>query len=167
VALADYSARIAADGAHLLATLPAPQTVRGPLGKATALLANVVAEAEHTGRATMIAGRHDAIAFLQASVDDGVDWAEARVVPRIVDDLVPHLINEVLPRIIDGAMPAIRERVLPAVIDDLAADPKIRDMVVEQSRGVIGEATDNLREGTASADDRVEILARRLLRREP
>jgi hypothetical protein len=38
--------------------------------------------------------------------------------------------------------------------------------VVEQSRGVLGEAAENLREGTAYADDRVEALAHRLLRRD-
>ena len=167
VALADHSARIAVDGAHLVSTLPAPRVVRAPLERATARVAHIVADAEHTGRATMRVGRADAIAFLQSTIDDGIDWAELRVVPRIVDDLVPHLIDEVLPRIIDGAMPAIREQVLPTIIDDLATDPRIRDMVVEQSRGVLGEATENIREGTASADDRVESLARRLLHRSP
>jgi hypothetical protein len=167
VALADYSAHLAADGAHLVSTIPAPRVVRAPLERATAQLAHLVADAERAGRATLRAGRADAVAVLQNSIDDGIDWAEVRVVPRIIDDLVPHLIDEVMPRVIDGAMPAIREQVLPTIIDDLASDPRLRDMVVEQSRGVLGEAAENLREGTASADDRVESIARRLLHRAP
>jgi hypothetical protein len=167
VALADYSARVAADGAQRMAALPAPRPVRVPLERARDRVAHAVAAAEHTGRTTLGAGRADALAFLQHSVEDGIDWAEVRVVPRIVDDLVPHLVADVVPRIIDGAMPAIRDRVLPEVIDSLATDPRVRDMVVEQSRGVLDEATENLREGTAYADDRVESIARRLLHRPP
>jgi hypothetical protein len=166
-AIADYSARMAAEGAERLAALPAPRTVRDPLRRAKERLSDLVSDAERAGRATIWAGREDAMAFLRGSLDEGIDWAEVRVVPRIVDGLVPHLVSEVVPRLIDGALPAIRERVLPAVIDDLTADPRVRDMVVEQSRGVLGEATENLREGTAHADDRVESIARRLLHRAP
>jgi hypothetical protein len=142
-------------------SVPLPHPIRG----VRAAVARLFAEAERTGRQILVEGREDAVTFLQTSVDDGIAWADRQVVPRIVDDLVPHLIDQVIPQVIDGAMPAIRERVLPAVIDDLSTDPKIREMVVEQSRGVLGGATEQLRTGTAEADDRIEAFARRLLRR--
>lgn len=155
---AGETARLAADSRR---AMPMPHPIRGVRLR----VAKLFAEAERTGRQILVDGRADAVAFLQTSVDDGIAWADRQVVPRIVDDLVPHLIDQVIPQVIDGAMPAIRERVLPAVIDDLSSDPKIREMVVEQSRGVLGEATEQLRTGTAEADDKVEAFARKLLRR--
>jgi hypothetical protein len=124
-------------------------------------------EAEQAGRSTVASSRAGAVLFLRAAVDDGVSWAQVRVVPKIVDGLVPHLVAEVVPRIIEGAMPEIRGRVLPIVIDDLTGDPRVRDFVVEQSRGAIGEATNRMRAGTATADDRVEAAFRRFVGRKP
>jgi hypothetical protein len=99
---------------------------------------------------------------LWASVDDGMAWTVAHVVPKIVDDMMPYLVDQVMPRIIEGAMPQIRTQVLPVVMDDLAHDPRIRDMVLEQSRGAAGEAARQVRATTADADDRVEATYRRV-----
>jgi hypothetical protein len=52
--------------------------------------------------------------------------------------------------------------VLPVVIDDLTSDPRVRNLVVEQSRGVLGDAAAQVRTGTAEADDRVEAAVRRI-----
>ncbi len=40
--------------------------------------------------------------------------------------------------------------------------PELRDLIMEQSRTVIGDAADQLRTSTASADDRVESAFRRM-----
>jgi hypothetical protein len=84
------------------------------------------------------------------------------VVPRVVDGLVPHLVAEVVPRIIDGVLPEIRARVLPAVVQDLTDDPRIRELVVQEGRSVLGDAAEHVRTGTAAADDRVETAYRRV-----
>jgi hypothetical protein len=128
------------------------------------MLRRVAGEARKRGETAVAAGRADASAFLQANVADGIAWAQARAVPQIVDGLVPHLVDKVVPRLIDGAMPEIRSRVLPIVIEDLTKDPRVRDLVVEQGRGVVGEAAQQLRTTTATADDRVESAFRRLVR---
>jgi hypothetical protein len=109
-------------------------------------------------------GRSDASAFIQTNVADAIGWAQAKAVPQIVDGLVPHLVDEVVPRLIEGAMPEIRNRVLPIVIEDLTSDPQVRELVVEQGRGVVGEAAQQLRASTASADERLESAFRRLVR---
>ncbi len=83
----------------------------------------MAADARMRGQITVAAGRADARAFVQSTVDDGIGWAQAEAVPRIVDGLVPQLVDEVVPRIIEGAMPEIRARVLPVVIEDLTNDP--------------------------------------------
>ena len=80
---------------------------------------------------------------------------------------MPHLVHEVMPRLIDGAMPEIRTRVLPVVIEDLTKDPRVRDLVVAQGGGVVGEAAQQLRSTTATADDRSSPAFRRLVRLRP
>ena len=60
-------------------------------------------------------------------------------------------------------MPEIRASVLPAVVDDLTNDPKVRELVTEQSRGAIEDAAHSVRTATAHADDRVENAFRRLV----
>jgi hypothetical protein len=135
----------------------------GVFGRTRARFGRALLEARNAGRATIAAGREDAEAFVRSSVADGMAWAETQAVPRIVDSLVPHLVDTVVPRLIDGVMPEIRETVLPAVIDDLTNDPKVRDLVMEQSRGAIGEAAQQVRSSAASADNRVEAAFRRLI----
>jgi hypothetical protein len=135
----------------------------GLFGRTRARMGQLMLNARDAGRATIAAGREDAETFVRNSVADGISWAETQAVPRIVDSLVPHLVDSVVPRLIDGVMPEIRSKVLPAVVDDLADDPKIRELVMEQSRGVIGDAAEDVRTGAARADDRVEAAFRRLI----
>ena len=140
---------------------------KGSFSRSRDMIGRVVAEARKRGEATLAAGRADASAFVQANVTDGIAWAQAQAVPQIVDGLVPHLVDEVVPRLIDGALPEIRARVLPVVIDDLTNDPRVRDLVLEQGRSAVGEATHSLRSTTATADDRVESAFRRLVHGPP
>jgi hypothetical protein len=139
-----------------------PAAVLQPAVRGRAAVRVRLAETRRHGAATLDSGRAEALAVLQANVDDGIAWAQASVVPRVVDGLVPHLVDEVLPRIIDGILPEIRRRVLPAVIQDLTDDPRIRELIVEQGQSVIGDAAGQLRTGTAAADDRVETSFRQV-----
>jgi hypothetical protein len=138
-------------------------TNSGVFGRTRARVGHLMLEARNAGRATIAAGREDATTFVRNSVADGMSWAETQAVPRIVDSLVPHLVDSVVPRLLDGVMPEIRSTVLPAVVDDLTNDPKVRELVLEQSRGVIDDAAKSVRSATASADDRVEMAFRRLI----
>src|SRR5262245_61448222 len=107
--------------------------LRGPEIDAPASRVNqVMLDARKRGADTIAAGRAEASALVQATVSDGLAWAEAQAVPQIVDDLVPHLVDEVVPRLIDGVMPEVRARVLPIIIEDLTHDPEVRDLVLEQ-----------------------------------
>jgi hypothetical protein len=135
----------------------------GLFGRTRARVGQLMLDARRVGRDTINAGRQDAEAFVRASVADGMAWAEATAVPRIVDSLVPHLVDSVVPRLLDGVMPELRSTVLPAMVDDLTNDPKVRELVMEQSRDLIGEAAQNVRSATASADSRVEMAFRRLI----
>jgi hypothetical protein len=140
--------------------------LRGPEIDAPASRLNqVMLDARKRGAETVAAGRAEASALVQATVSDGLAWAEAQAVPQIVDGLVPHLVDEVVPRLIDGVMPEVRARVLPIIIEDLTHDPEVRDLVLEQGRGVVGDAAKHLRTTTATADDRVESAFRRMVRK--
>jgi hypothetical protein len=145
-----------------LSRLPGVRLVAKPVARGREKMAAATARATVRGRASVAAGRADALVFVRRAVDDGLSWAEGQAVPHIVDALVPHLVAEVVPRIIDGTMPRIRAEVLPVVIGDLTADESVRDLVVTQGRGVIGDTAEQLRSSTAEADDRVESVIRRL-----
>jgi hypothetical protein len=123
---------------------------------------DTVAAAGVRGRDTIIASRSAAMVALRTTVDDGLGWIEKSVVPRVVDDLMPYLINSVVPRLVEGAIPEIRNKIIPVVIDDLTRDPRLQELITEQSRGVLANATDELRETSATADDRIEDSFRRM-----
>jgi hypothetical protein len=159
----DRPGRLASRTATWAARLPGANVPRRSLWRSRERLDRVVAEARDRGAAAVAESRADASAFVQATVSDAIAWAQAQAIPQIVDGLVPHLVDSVVPRIIDGAMPEIRSRVLPVVIDDLTTDPRVRELAVEQGRGVVGEAAEHLRNTSASADDRVETAFRRLV----
>jgi hypothetical protein len=80
------------------------------------------------------------------------------------DTIVPRMIGDMTPRVIDAAMPQIRTRVVPVIIEDLAADERVRALISEQSHGMISDATDELRETSARADDQLESGFKRLFR---
>lgn len=160
----DRPAQFASRTATWAARLPGANVPRRSLWRSRERIDRVVAEARERGAAAVAESRADASAFVQATVNDAIAWAQAQAIPQIVDGLVPHMIDSVVPRIIDGAMPEIRSRVLPVVIDDLTTDPRVRELAVEQGRGVVGEAAEHLRQTSASADDRVESAFHRLVR---
>ncbi len=122
----------------------APQFVRGFLD-----------ETGRKGARTIHIGRHDAAVWLKTSMDDGLAWAERSVIPKVIDDMTPKL------------MSTIRQTILPQVIDDLAKDDRIRSMISEQSQGMVSDATGELRESSAKADDRVESAFRRVFNLTP
>jgi hypothetical protein len=139
------------------------ETVNAPIDRARSAMANAGAR----GRDTIAASREAAARTLRGAMDDSIGWAEANVVPRVIDDLMPYLISSVVPRIIDGAMPQIREKVLPVVIDDMTRDPRVRELISEQGRGMVGDATEELRSTSATADDAVEASFRKLFHLTP
>jgi hypothetical protein len=82
------------------------------------------------------------------------------VAPRVIDGLLPHLESTVMPQLVEAAIPLVRERVIPVVIEDLTDSPLVKELVLEQSRGVASHTADQLRDATAKADDRVEDMVR-------
>lgn len=154
-------ARLAGRGRGWASGLPGVRSLRGPAIRTRDRVERMATEARERGRATVATGRVEALGLVRTTVDDSLAWAQAQAVPRIVDGLVPHLVADVVPRIIDGVLPEIRARVLPIVIEDLANEPRVQNLIAEQSRSAVGDATDQLRASTAAADDRVESAFRR------
>ncbi len=92
---------------------------------------------------------------------------EQEVAPRLVEALMPKIEQEVAPQVIDAVMPKIRAEVVPTILEDIVDDPRVRDLIREQSQGLFLDASEALRENLADGDDIVENLVRRLLRRPP
>jgi hypothetical protein len=116
-----------------------------PLAPARARVGEVMEGARRQGRAVVEAGRADAMTLVR----DGMGWVQRRGMPDLIDALLPYL----------------REEVLPVVVEDLMKDPQLRTLVVEESRDVVSQAADQLRDATAEADDRIEGAFRRFKRR--
>lgn len=139
--------------------------VRRKTGIKTPSLREALHNAGARGAIAMSRSRRDAESALRGVMNSSVEWAEKRVVPKVVDDMMPYVVNTVVPQVIDGAMPQVREKVIPVIIDDLSRDPKVRKLITDQSQSVVGEAANELRETSEAADDRVEAAFNRMMRR--
>jgi len=89
------------------------------------------------------------------------------VAPDLVDSLLPKIEQQVAPRLVDALLPKIRAEVVPVILDDIVDDPRIRDLIREQSQGLFLDALESLRENLADADNLVERIGRRILRQPP
>ncbi|HEU0238676.1 MAG TPA: hypothetical protein VFR11_05270 [Micromonosporaceae bacterium] len=133
--------------------------------RAREMLTIAIDDAERRGRDTIASRRQGASGLVDATIDDALAWAQVKVLPKFIDDLVPHLISDVMPKLIDGALPDIRDRVVPVIIDDLTTDSRVQELILNQSRGVLGQLADQLRTNTVRADERLEAAARRVVAR--
>lgn len=102
---------------------------------------------------------------LGTAVAAPVKWVENKVIPKIIEDMMPYVVGSLMPKMIDEVLPQIRTVVVPVIIDDLTTDTRVRTMITEQSSSVVTAATEELREATAGADDHVEAAFRNVFRR--
>ena len=79
-----------------------------------------------------------------------------QLVPVLLDDLEPYLVEQTVPAVIDGVLPMIRTEVVPALLDDIVDDPRVRDLIREQSQGMVIDAVERVRSTLARGDDVVE-----------
>ena len=89
-------------------------------------------------------------------------YLETELVPAIVDELTPHIVEQTAPRVIAGVMPYVRAEVIPDVMDDFVSDPRVRDLIREQSLGLFWDGLEVLRRGLSHADDIADALVRRI-----
>ncbi|GAA3514343.1 hypothetical protein [Actinocatenispora rupis] len=118
--------------------------------------------ARRAGDTVVRESRADAEKYVADRVGELLGWTGRQVVPVLLDGAVPQLVDDVVPRILDGVLPRVRDRVVPIIIDDLTRDPSVRDLVREQSRGIVSAAAEQVRDATGLADDRIESGLRRL-----
>lgn len=89
------------------------------------------------------------------------------VAPQLVDALMPKIKAEVAPQVVDALMPKIRAEVVPVILDDIVDDPRIRDLIREQSQGLFLDAIESFRGKLADIDSLVERIGRRLVGKRP
>ena len=100
-----------------------------------------------------------------AAANASARWLDREVVRRVAASMTPYLVDELVPTVIEGVLPLIRSRVVPLVVADLAEDEQIREMIAQQSRGMAAWTVGEVRKVSTAADERVELAARRMLRR--
>ena len=59
------------------------------------------------------------------------------------------------------------QQIIDEFINQLAENPELQELVTQQSLGLASEARDEVRERTVTADNIMENLVRRILRRTP
>ena len=91
----------------------------------------------------------------------------AELLPRILSDLEPYLQQELAPDLVDALMPKIQAEVVPAILDEIVDDPRVRNLIREQSQGLFLDAIERLRTVAAKVDDATENFGRRIFRRPP
>lgn len=89
-----------------------------------------------------------------------------QLVPALLADLRPHLVEHTVPAVVSGVLPMIRSDVVPAVLDDIVDDPRVRDLIREQSQGLLIDAVERVRSTLAQGDDVVDGWLR-WIRRSP
>ena len=87
---------------------------------------------------------------------------EADVAPRVLQALMPQIEAEVAPHLVDVLLPKIRAEAVPAILEDIVDDPSVRNLIREQSAGLLLDALESVRENLADADDVAEKVVRRL-----
>ena len=90
--------------------------------------------------------------------------------PLVMDDIAsqPELLMPLVMGIVDEALEPLLKEALPRVIDVLNEDPDaIRSLMRDQSTGIAVEMTETVRFKAADADNRIDSIVRRVLRRRP
>jgi uncharacterized RDD family membrane protein YckC len=100
-------------------------------------------------------------------VDSLMPTIRDQVAPELIDALMPTIENEIAPALVDSLMPKIRREVVPQILDDIVDDPRIRDLIREQSQGLFLDTIEGFRGKLADTDSLVDRIARKLLRRKP
>jgi uncharacterized RDD family membrane protein YckC len=90
-----------------------------------------------------------------------------QVAPDLLDALMPRIETDIAPQLVDALMPKIRREVVPQILDDIVDDPRIRDLIREQSQGLFLDTLEGFRGTLADVDSLVDRVGRRLLRRPP
>jgi uncharacterized RDD family membrane protein YckC len=89
------------------------------------------------------------------------------VAPELIEALMPRIEEQIAPQLVDSLVPKIRTEVVPLILEDIIDDPRVRDLIREQSQGLLLDALESVRENLADADLLVERFGRRLVRQPP
>jgi uncharacterized RDD family membrane protein YckC len=90
-----------------------------------------------------------------------------QVAPDLVDALMPKIRDEMAPQLVESLLPQIRHDIVPQIMDDIVEDPRVRDLIREQSQGLFLDALEGFRSTLAGIDTLIEQIARRLLGKKP
>jgi len=84
--------------------------------------------ATDTVRGLMMRAAHAGEHAIRSAAQVPLDFATTKVIPKVVDDLMPYLTSSVLPRFLDAALPQIEAKLLPRLME--AALPLIEERMM-------------------------------------
>ena len=105
--------------------------------------------------------------LLPRILSDLEPYLQQELAPDLVDALMPKIQAELAPQVVDALMPKIQAEVVPAILDEIVDDPRVRNLIREQSQGLFLDAIERLRTVAAKVDDATENFGRRIFRRPP
>ena len=105
--------------------------------------------------------------LLPRILSDLEPYLQQELAPQVVDALMPKIQAELAPQVVDALMPKIQSEVVPAILDEIVDDPRVRNLIREQSQGLFLDAIERLRTVAAKVDDATENFGRRIFRRPP
>ena len=105
--------------------------------------------------------------LLPRILSDLEPYLQQELAPDLVDALMPKIQAELAPQVVDALMPKIQSEVVPAILDEIVDDPRVRNLIREQSQGLFLDAIERLRTVAAKVDDTTENFGRRIFRRPP
>jgi hypothetical protein len=91
-------------------------------------------------------------------------YLEEALAPALIDAITPRVAEVTAPQVMDALLPKIRAEVVPVLLDDIVDDPRVRDLIRQQSMGLVLDGFETFRRLLAAGDDRVEDVGRRLRR---
>jgi hypothetical protein len=141
------------------------RTVHGQLGALTRRAERGYLDASQRGDQAIDRAVAEAARRLDQAADAAASWADRTIVRRVARSVTPYLVDELVPEVIEGVLPKIRSEVIPIVIEDLAGDEHVREMVAQQSQGMLDWTVAEVRHVCADGDDRVETALHKVLGR--
>ena len=105
--------------------------------------------------------------LLPRILNDLEPYLQQELAPELVDALMPKIQAELAPQVVDALMPKIQAEVVPAILDEIVDDPRLRNLIREQSQGLFLDAIERLRNVVARVDDKAENFGRHVFGRAP
>ena len=107
---------------------------------------------------------------VRAAIDRTLDRLDEEAIPQLIADrvLASAVVEDSVTRMVEEVVQRLRaSEALWTLIDDIAQSPAVTDAITQQGAGFADQVGEEIRERSRHADERLERVAWRLLRKRP